>query len=220
MKILALADKESKNYWDFYRPGKLDGIDLIISCGDLKPAYLTFLATFAHVPILYVMGNHDAVYETTPPEGCICIENSIYVYQGVRILGIGGSMRYKQGPYQFNQNEMNVRVSRLWSKIKKNEGFDILVTHSPAYQIGDGTDLPHTGFKAFNKLLDKNSPRYFLHGHVHATYGREYKRLKTYKNTLIINPYESYLFEYETEYENEFDKIRAREERDRASKQE
>ena len=88
------------------------------------------------------MGNHDAVYETTPPEGCVCIENSIYVYQGVRILGIGGSMRYKPGPYQYSQKEMDVRVLRLWSKIKKNEGFDILVAHSPAFQIGDGSDLP------------------------------------------------------------------------------
>ena len=39
MKILALADEESKFLWDYYTPGKLKDYDLIISCGDLKPAY-------------------------------------------------------------------------------------------------------------------------------------------------------------------------------------
>ena len=45
MRILVVADEESKYYWDYYRPGRLDGIDLILSCGDLKADYLTFLAT-------------------------------------------------------------------------------------------------------------------------------------------------------------------------------
>ena len=36
MKILLLADEESKYLWDFFEKEKLDGIDLIISCGDLK----------------------------------------------------------------------------------------------------------------------------------------------------------------------------------------
>ena len=37
MKILAIADEESRYLWDFYEPGKLKDIDLIISCGDLNP---------------------------------------------------------------------------------------------------------------------------------------------------------------------------------------
>ena len=40
MKILLLADEESKYLWDFFEKEKLDGIDLIISCGDLKAEYL------------------------------------------------------------------------------------------------------------------------------------------------------------------------------------
>ena len=43
MKILAIADEESKYLWDFFEKSKLDGIDLIISCGDLDPRYLSFL---------------------------------------------------------------------------------------------------------------------------------------------------------------------------------
>ena len=47
MKILAIADEESKSLWDFFDKSKLEGIDLIISCGDLNPHYLSFLVTLS-----------------------------------------------------------------------------------------------------------------------------------------------------------------------------
>ena len=59
MKILAISDVESKYLWDYFQPEKLEGVDLILSCGDLKASYLTLLATFTHAPLLYVHGNHD-----------------------------------------------------------------------------------------------------------------------------------------------------------------
>ena len=37
MKILAIADKESKLLWDFFDKSLLEGIDLIISCADPDP---------------------------------------------------------------------------------------------------------------------------------------------------------------------------------------
>ena len=36
-----------------------------------KTQYLSFLASFSKVPILYVHGNHDDCYDTQPPDGCI-----------------------------------------------------------------------------------------------------------------------------------------------------
>ena len=65
MKILAIADEESKYLWDYFEKSKLEGIDLIISCGDLDPRYLSFLATFTSAPVLYVHGNHDDKYALT-----------------------------------------------------------------------------------------------------------------------------------------------------------
>lgn len=195
MKILTISDEESKFIWDHYKPGMLDEYDLIISCGDLSPHYLSFIATFAHAPVLYVNGNHDGKHGAPEPEGCICIENKIFEYNGIRILGLGGSMRYKPGPNQYTQREMDRRVMRMNIKLMKSKGFDILVTHSPAFELNDGKDLPHTGFKAFNKLLDKYSPKYFIHGHVHLNYSRR-KRVITYKNTTVINAYGKYSFEF------------------------
>ena len=195
MKVLAIADEESKLLWDYFDKSYLEGIDLILSCGDLKPQYLSFLASFTHVPILYVHGNHDERYDTVPPEGCICIEDQIYVHEGIRILGLGGSMRYKPGKSQYTESEMRRRVRRMWWKLWRNRGFDILLTHSPAYQLNDGNDLPHRGFEAFRNLMDKYKPAYFVHGHVHLNYGRKFPRLSVYNETQVINAYEKYIFD-------------------------
>ena len=171
MKILAVSDEESAFLWDHYKPGRLSGIDLIISCGDLNPQYLSFLETFSNVPLLYVHGNHDEKYEKIPPEGCCCIEDDIYVHEGIRILGLGGSMRYRAGTHQYTEKEMQRRVRRLWLKLRKFGGFDILVTHAPIQGFHDGSDLCHTGFAAFGELLEKYQPKLHLHGHMHLNYG-------------------------------------------------
>ncbi len=199
MRILAIADEESKALWDFYERGMLDGIDLIISCGDLDPRYLSFLVTMASAPVLYVHGNHDAKYESIPPEGCVCIEDKIYVHEGVRILGLGGSMRYKPGPHQYTEQQMRRRVRRLRYRLWRSGGFDILVTHSPAYQLNDGMDLPHQGFRVFLNLLEKYKPKFFLHGHVHMAYGRKHKRYDRYRDTHVINACGKCIFDFEAE---------------------
>lgn len=197
MRIMVIADEESAYLWDYFDKSKLEGIDLIISCGDLDPRYLSFLATFTHAPVLYVHGNHDDKYKKIPPDGCICIDDKIYVHNGIRILGLGGSMRYSYGSYQYTEREMRRRIARLRFKLLRKGGFDILVTHAPAYQLNDGRDLPHQGFKAFLGLLEKYKPKFFLHGHVHMSYGRQHKRYDKYQDTHVINAYERYVFDFE-----------------------
>ncbi len=195
MKILAISDVESKALWDFFDPERLEGIDVIVSCGDLDPHYLSFLATFFHGPVLYVHGNHDGRYEKTPPEGCICIEDKIYEYEGIRFLGLGGSMRYKDGPWQFTQRKMDYRVGKLWLKLRFRRGFDVLVTHAPAWQINDHDDLVHTRFKAFRRLLEKYEPKLMIHGHVHLNYGMKAQRIRTLDGTTIVNAFERYVID-------------------------
>ncbi len=47
MKMLCIADEECKALWDYFTPDKLEGVDLIIACGDLNRQYLEYLATMA-----------------------------------------------------------------------------------------------------------------------------------------------------------------------------
>ena len=198
MKILAIADEPSKYLWDFYKKGRLDDIDLIISAGDLPSEYLSFLVTFAKCPLLYVTGNHDTKYIKNPPEGCVCIDDKVYVHEGIRIFGLGGSMRYNPyAEYQYTENEMRARLIKDSPKILRRKGIDILVTHAPARGMGDMDDLPHRGFECFNTVLDKFKPKYMIHGHVHMNYGRKIKRVTERGDTRIINAFEKYTFEYD-----------------------
>ena len=192
-----MADKESAAYWDYLDKEKMKEIDLIISCGDLKAEYLSFLATFCPGPVIYVHGNHDDKYEINPPDGCECIDDKIYSFNGYRILGLGGSMEYNKGTWQFTEKKMEKRIKKLKHTIKKYGGFDILVTHSPARGLGDGEDLPHRGFECFNYLLDTYKPMYFLHGHMHTSYDYRLKAVTEHGATTIINAYEKQMIELE-----------------------
>ena len=198
MKIMVMSDEENKHIWDHYKKEDriFEGIDLIISCGDLHPHYLTFVESMSNLPLLYVHGNHDEKYTRIPPEGCKCIEDRIITVNGIRILGLGGSMRYRNGLHQYTEREMRRRIRHLWWKLWRNRGFDVLVTHAPMADFHDGSDLCHKGFEALRKLIDKYQPKYFLHGHVHMNYGMDTPRVDHYGSTTVINCYRTHVFEY------------------------
>lgn len=170
MKILILADEELPGLWEYFQKEKLDGIDLILSCGDLKAEYLEFLVTMARCPLLYVHGNHDGAYSRHAPEGCVNIDGRLYDFHGLRILGLGGSMCYSQGAHQYTEQEMRARIRKLTPRIVMMNGFDLLLTHTPPENCGDLPDLPHRGFSCFNALLAQWKPHYMVHGHIHASY--------------------------------------------------
>ena len=195
MKILAISDEACPALWDYYTPGRLADYQLIISCGDLKPEYLSFLVTMARCPVLYVPGNHDGIYEKRPPEGCDNIDGRVVEYNGLRILGLGGCRKYHPGPHQYTDREMRNRILRLRWPIRKAGGVDILVTHSPAEGLGDDEDVAHWGFPSLRTFLDKYQPSYHIHGHVHMTYTTNRVREMDYNGTTIINAYERYTLE-------------------------
>lgn len=196
VKILFISDEPSPVLWDYFDASRLDGIDLIISCGDLPPQYLSFLVTFFNGPLLYVHGNHDDCYLDTPPDGCICIDDKVYEFEGIRIAGLGGSMKYHKGTFQYTEKQMLIRTLKLQARIFFHKGLDILVTHAPAYGVNDGTDLPHRGFQCFHRLLEKYHPRYFVHGHMHFSYNHAQKRVSEHGDVTVINACKEYVLEY------------------------
>ena len=195
MKILAIADEEVMSLWDNYVPGRLKPYDLILSCGDLHAAYLSFLVTMGRAPVLYVHGNHDTGYKQNPPEGCDCIDDAIVVYNGVRIMGLGGCRRYHPGKYQYTEKQMRRRIKKLRYRLWRCKGVDIVVTHAPPEGLGDGEDPAHQGFAALRELLDKYHPAYLVHGHVHLRYNAALERVREYNGTTLINAFERYVLE-------------------------
>ncbi len=189
VRILLVSDVEDPYLWEHFDADRFRDIDLVIACGDLKAAFLEFLVTCIHAPLLYVPGNHDSRYAVDPPEGCEDIDGRLVVVKGLRILGFGGSHRYNLGNYQYSQQEMDRRVARLRFQLFRSRGFDILVTHAPAEGLGDAKDPCHQGFSAFRKLLDRYHPMYFFHGHQHLNYGSLQSATIRYGSTTILNAF-------------------------------
>ena len=187
MKILAVADEESPALWDHYVPGRLAEYDLILACGDLKAAYLTFLVTMGRGRLLYVHGNHDGNYAVCPPEGCEDIDGHLVVYDGIRILGLGGCRRYHPGPHQYTEREMRLRIRKLRRALRKSGGVDIVIAHAPPRGIGDLDDPAHVGFEAFRELLEEYRPQYFLHGHTHLRYNPRIPREEICGDSRVLN---------------------------------
>ncbi len=196
MKILLVADEESRYLWDYYDETLFNDVQFIISAGDLKAKYLSFLTTVTRKRLFYVYGNHDTRYIKEPPYGCDSLDDQIIVQNGIRILGLGGSYRYKTGPYQFTEKKMRQRIKHLKTMINQFGGIDIIVTHAPPKGRGDGDDLCHTGFEVFNQLIEEYKPSYLLHGHQHLNYAHKSDRIQHVDKTTIINGYNYHFFNY------------------------
>jgi len=221
MKILLISDTEEKFLWENWTNATADllsDVSLVLSAGDLNYLYLEFIVTMLNVPLVYVRGNHDGYYDEKPPEGCEDADGNIIEVlcgkgdsrQTVRILGLGGSMRYRDDSKDmYTEGEMRacvrraerlIRKRRLIRKLKgiidpearrdneeNKSDFDILLTHAPCRGYGDMEDLPHRGFECFNYLLNKYSPQLHCYGHVHQEYGDLKRRMQHPSGTLLIN---------------------------------
>lgn len=204
IRILAVADEVSQA---LYGP-RLKELrpDLILGCGDLPFDYLEYLRAKAEVPLLYVHGNHDpsprrqvtstylpAEYaQRSPPSavGCVDLEDRWEDEVGLRIAGLGGSIRYNDGDNQFTQAEMRRRVRRLTRRAwirnwRDRRSVDVVIAHSPPLDCGDEGDGPHRGFAAFHRLIEQLEPKVMLHGHIHP-HGRP-RPDRTIGRTRIVN---------------------------------
>ena len=196
MKALLVSDVECRALWDYFRPERVEGVDVIISCGDLKREYLEFLVTMTNKPVLFVPGNHDSGFVSDPPGGCECLDDAVYVFRGVRFLGLGGCKQYNsESPYQYTEKQMRSRIRRVRRAIRRAGGVDVVVTHAAPKGCGDKEDIAHRGFECFLELMDRWQPAYFLHGHVHMNYDPGVPRVMERGATRIVNAYERFVMD-------------------------
>ena len=197
MRILAIADEPSQRLWGDHCREALSGVDLILSAGDLPAKYLSFLTCFTDAPVIYVHGNHDDHYAKEPPEGCLCADGKVVLAKGIRILGLGGSIRYRpDGVHMYSEKEMASRIAALRRQLRSTGGFDILLTHAPIRGLGDQEDYAHRGFECFGPLLDTCHPAVMVHGHVHKSYtGPHFLREREWNGVPVINASTAWTFD-------------------------
>jgi hypothetical protein len=185
----------------------------VLGCGDLPFDYLEYLVSRLDVPLLYVPGNHDpslkapdltwmplgSQFAPIPgPGGCDNIDGQVVDVGGLRIAGLGGSLRYKAGPNQYSQAQMGWRALKLefgirLKRVRHGRKLDILVTHAPPFGAAEAKDAAHVGFVAFLRLIRHFQPLLAVHGHVHP-YGRVLPERKV-GTTRVINVIPSRLIE-------------------------
>ena len=203
MKLLSVSDYVVSTLYDNFDAKRFPKIDLILSCGDLPPEYLSYLFSSFNTPLYYVRGNHDIRYDSKPPDGCIDLNARLMQFQGIRMLGLEGSRWYSGGPYQYTEKEMRKTIRGLRPKIWWQRGIDIIITHAPPRYIHDAEDLCHRGFKSFRWFIDHYSPIYFIHGHIHAEFSDPSERITKINKTKVVNTYGYYLFEIDTDQPTE-----------------
>jgi len=199
MKILSVSDYVVSTLYDNFDAERFPKIDLILSCGDLPPEYLSYFLTSFNVPVYYVRGNHDIRYDSKFPGGCIDLNARLIRFRGINILGLEGSRWYNGGPHQYTENEMKKTIRSLRPKIWWRGGVDLVITHAPPRHIHDAEDLCHRGFRSFRWLIDHYCPSYFIHGHIHVNFNDPTERVTIINKTKVVNTYGYHIFDIDAD---------------------
>jgi Icc-related predicted phosphoesterase len=164
VRVLAVADEEVPAMQSRVRDLH---VDLVLAAGDLPWDYLESLVSLLDAPAAYVPGNHDP--RTGPgigPKGLVDVDGHVQTVGGLRIAGLGGCVRYNDGPHQYTQAEYDKRARGLLREARDAE-VDVLLTHAPPLGLGDESDPPHVGISALRNVLETLRPSWHLHGHIH-----------------------------------------------------
>jgi hypothetical protein len=187
VRVLAVSDEVNDAL--AADPGAARGAQLIVACGDLPFEYLGSLMNVLDVPLVFVPGNHDpdvSGYRSSRagltlraglparapwPDGAINADGRIVDVAGLRLAGLGGCLRYSEGPNQYTDGQQAQRARELrgrawWHRRRDGRRVDVLLTHAPPRGVGDADDPPHRGFRALPGLVAALRPAALLHGHV------------------------------------------------------
>jgi Calcineurin-like phosphoesterase len=188
--VLAVSDEVAEGL--LADPSQARSAQLILAAGDLPAEYLGALMNALDLPLVFVPGNHDpeqsgyrvtksglvtrAGFPARPPWplGAVNADGRVVDVAGLRIAGLGGCLRYREGPNQYTERQQTRRARALrrrarWRARRDHRRVDVLLTHAPPRDVGDGggDDPVHQGFRCYHGLTAALDPPLLLHGHVH-----------------------------------------------------
>src|ERR1700755_2959115 len=167
IRVLAVSDEVGEGLLADVSPVR--SAQLILACGDLPAEYLGALMNALDVPLVFVPGNHDpdqsgyrvsrsglvtkAGFPVRPPwpSGAINADGRVVDVAGVRVAGLGGCLRYADGPNQYTEHPQARRARALrrraaWRRWRDHHRVDVLLPPPPPRGVGDGDDPAHRGF--------------------------------------------------------------------------
>jgi len=165
VRVLAVADEEVPAVRS--RVSDLN-VDLVLAAGDLPWDYLESLVSLLDAPAAFVPGNHDPrTGRGIGPQGLVDVDGHVRTVGGLRIAGLGGCVRYNDGPHQYTQREYDRRARKLLREARGAGAVDVLLTHAPPLGLGDEADPSHVGISALHGVIETLRPGWHLHGHIH-----------------------------------------------------
>jgi uncharacterized protein len=216
MRILCVSDQVDPLVYSPRMRERFKDVDLVLSAGDLPPEYLGFITSMINKDLVYVMGNHDlgdleargmsrwidaAPDAVDASTGATDAGFKLRLMEGLIILGLPGSMLYNNGPNQYSEFSMSLRLAflapRLFlNRLLRGRAVDLVLTHAAPQGIHDREDRCHRGFKCFLWLMRVFKPKWLVHGHIHL-YDLADVRISKYRETTVINAFGHWLLDTE-----------------------
>ena len=178
MRIVVTSDTHTK-HWKIKIP---DG-DVFIHAGDISffnhsndhyDDFDDWLVTLPHKHKIFIAGNHDVLFESDRTHALRLVPNGVFLQDesveigGLKFYGSAWQPAYYNWAFNIHREE---DLAKQWAKIP--EDVDVLITHTPPYQIADITynDQQNAGCKALAKRLQKVYPKLHVFGHIHSCGG-------------------------------------------------
>lgn len=136
-------------------------IDVCLLLGDLSLRDVEVVKErIGNTPVYGVLGNHDG-FELYDMCGIENIHGKVVEINGVRIAGIGGSLKYKDSPMPLLTDEESIEIA------EKMEAADILISHDSPKFLHGSNDFAHSGLQGITRYCEKYSVPLNIHGHHH-----------------------------------------------------
>lgn len=187
IKLLLFADTHGKiNYdidYDFSAITDYDVCLLLgdISCDDIREILKHIDKTKAYG----ILGNHD-YYDNLSKFDIPNINGKVITINGVDILGIEGSIKYKEEQPGFT-------IEEGYEFVKDLPTCDICITHTPPFGAnGLEHNTLHIGAPYINEYIYKNKCPIVISGHNHIDSKHTYKN-----NTFGLSVYKQRIIEFD-----------------------
>lgn len=160
MKMLAIADRPPKQ--SILKTLSEHKVDVICTLGDLEFSQISELREVTDIPKIGVYGNHCSgnYFESL---GIRNMHLETLDLLGIRFGGFEGSVRYKESAWakMYTQEEASALLAEF-------PHVDVMLAHAPPYGVNDEPDDPaHAGLIGLRTYVEREKPRYLMHGHTY-----------------------------------------------------
>jgi Icc-related predicted phosphoesterase len=199
MLIAALSDTHNQQFSRQCQPtycmqNKYDPIDVLVHAGDFtvrgKPGevhgfadWIEEIAPFFKA-VIFIVGNHDSLASMNPVlfksyfkniPNCHYLQDSGVEIDGIKFWGspsttyveLDGRTRKLDQTWAFGRRPE--KLKDYWKLIPDHT--DVLITHSPAYSIGDKHKNNNFGCPDLLERINTIKPKLHIFGHIHSGRG-------------------------------------------------